>query len=72
MKWALVIWALSSDNFTVYERFPSVDQCLEKRESVMKALSQVDSKMKVTCRPIQPGGQKARSQIVVEKHILQF
>ena len=72
MKWALVIWALSADNFTIYEKFATVDQCLEKRESVMKALKQVDSNMKLSCRPIQPGGQKARSQIVVEKHILQF
>ncbi len=72
MTWALVIWALSPDNFTVYDRFQTVEQCLEKRQSVVKALKQADSKMQLSCRPIKPGGQKARGEIVVQKYILNF
>jgi len=72
MKWALVIWALSADNFTVYERFQTVEDCLDKRTMVMKALHQADSKMQLSCRPIKPGGQKARNEIVVEKYTFQF
>jgi len=72
MKWALVIWALSADNFTVYERFQTVEECLEKRETVTKALQQANSKMQLSCRPIKSGGQKARSEIVVQKFTLPF
>ena len=46
MKWALVIWALSADNFTVYEKFQTVEECLEKRETVTKALQQANSKLR--------------------------
>jgi len=72
MKWALVIWALSPDNFTVYDRFPTVEECLEKRASVVKALKQANSEMQLSCRPVKPGGQKARNEIVIQKHTLQF
>ena len=42
MNWALVIWVVSSNNFTVFERFESLDNCLNKRETVISAFQQVD------------------------------
>jgi hypothetical protein len=71
MKWALVLWLVAPDNFTVFERFESVEQCLQKREVVLRAFEQVDSDYQAVCRPIKKGGSKANSDIVVHRYIIQ-
>jgi hypothetical protein len=71
MKWALVIWlsGSGSDNFSVYERFVTLENCLDKKQTVSKALDQTNSNMRVVCRPIAQGGQKEnKSAIAVNRY----
>lgn len=71
MNWALVIWLASSgsDNFSVYERFATLEECLDKKQTVSKALDQANSNMRVVCRPIAKGGQKEnKSAIAVNRY----
>jgi hypothetical protein len=71
MNWALVIWLASSgsDNFSVYERFATLEECLDKKQTVSKALDQSNSNMRVVCRPIAKGGQKEnKSAIAVNRY----
>lgn len=70
MKWALVLWLANPNNFTVLDRFQTVEDCLEKRETVISAFSQANSQMKAVCRPIRADGDKARSNIVVHKAVI--
>jgi len=87
MKWALVIWLASSgsDNFSVYERFVTLEECLDKKQTVTKALNQTNSdkkqtvtkalnqtnsNMRVVCRPIEKGGQKENKTVIVQRYIL--
>ena len=70
MKWALVVWVVSSNNFTVFERFESLDNCLDKRETVISAFQQVDSKYNAVCRPISPTGAKSNSNIIVHRAVV--
>jgi hypothetical protein len=65
MKWALVVWVVSANNFTVFDKFDTVEQCLNKREVVVAAFDQVNSKYNAVCRPIKNGGEKSNSNIVV-------
>ena len=64
MKWALVVWVVSANNFTVFDKFETVEQCLNKREIVVAAFDQVNSKYNAVCRPIKNGGEKSNSNIV--------
>ena len=72
MKWALVIWLASSnsDNFSVYERFVTLEECLNKKQIVTKALNQANSNMQLSCRPIEKGGQKESKTVIVQRYIL--
>jgi len=67
MKWALVIWSLSPDSFQIFERFQTLEQCLQKRETVQAAFAQADSDFGSSCRPIKPGGARANSDIVIHR-----
>jgi hypothetical protein len=72
MKWALVIWLYgsSSGDFTVYERFVNLDDCLSKKQTVSKSLTQVNSQMRVVCRPIEVGGQRETKNIIVQRYVI--
>lgn len=50
MKWLLLIWYITPNNFAIYEEFNSLEKCVEKRLMVEKALKQSNSDMKVECR----------------------
>ena len=68
MNWVLIL-AISSTNYTVYENFKTEEQCMNKLQSVESALKQVDSDMFVVCRKSRPRDYFAKSNIIVEKHI---
>jgi hypothetical protein len=70
MNWVLVVWLASSNNFTIYEKFPTQEACMEKQITVTKALNQADSKMKTECRKRKPGDVFNKSDIVVTRYIL--
>ena len=72
MKWALVIWLYGSPpgDFTVYERFTNLDDCLNKKHTVSKALNRVQSEMRVVCRPIETGGQRENKKIVIQRYVI--
>jgi hypothetical protein len=70
MKWALVIWLSNPGNFAISERFLTVDECLSKRQVVMSAFNQVDSKYNAVCRPIAPNGEKSNSNIVIQRYVI--
>lgn len=70
MKWALVIWLSHPGNFAISERFVTVDDCLSKRQVVMKAFNQVDSRYNAVCRPIAPNGEKSNSDIVIHRAVV--
>ena len=52
MNWVLVIWLAVPSNYTVYEQFQDLKQCMDKRDTVQKALKQAESQMRVSCRRI--------------------
>ena len=54
-SWVLIIWLASPSNFTVYEKFKSEEDCLNKMSTVQNALQQASSKMQVSCRNQKPG-----------------
>jgi hypothetical protein len=70
MNWVLVVWLASSNNYTIYEKFPTQEDCVEKQATVIKALKQADSKMKTECRMRKPGDVFNKSDIVVTRYIL--
>lgn len=50
IKYVLVIWLITPDNYTDYAEFNTYRECEEKRTQVFKALMQAESKMNVNCR----------------------
>jgi len=70
MNWVLVIWLASSNNFTIYEKFETEQQCLEKQQTVIRALKQTDSKMKTECRTRKPGDVFRKGEVTVTRYIL--
>lgn len=70
MKWVLIIWLASPDNYTIYERFNTEKECIEKRETVTKALRQAESKMQLLCRELKPRDHFTKSDIVVNRYVL--
>ena len=69
MDWVLIIWLGTTSNFSVYQEFKTMEQCLDKQFSVQKALKQADSKMNVSCRKIKPGEPKSSSNITVQRYV---
>ena len=70
MNWVLVIWLASSNNYTIYEKFPTQEACLEKQAIVIKALNQAESKMVTECRKRKPGDVFNKSEVIVTRYIL--
>jgi hypothetical protein len=70
MNWVLVIWLASSNNYTIYEKFETEQQCLEKQQTVIRALKQTDSKMKTECRTRKPGDVFRKGEVTVTRYIL--
>jgi len=70
MKWVLVIWLTTSNDYSVYEKFRSEEECLSKQKTVSAALQQADSKMQVECRTRRPGDVFKKNDIVVTRLVL--
>lgn len=47
MNWVLIVWLSTPNSFTVFDRFSTIEECLAKKETVVKALLQAESKMNV-------------------------
>jgi hypothetical protein len=69
LNWILIIWLGTTSNYTVYQEFKTMEQCMEKQFSVQKALQQAESKMNVTCRKMKPGEPKSNSNITVQRYV---
>jgi len=50
IKYVLIIWLITPDNYADYAEFNTYRECEEKRAQVLKALIQAESKMNVNCR----------------------
>lgn len=70
MKWVLIIWLGSSNNFTVFDKFINEKDCIEKQVTLNKALNQASSKMQTECRLSKPGDAFKKSNIVVTRYVL--
>ena len=69
MDWVLIIWLNTPSNFTIYERFGTMEQCVSKRETVSKALIQANSKMNIECRKRKIGDLTNKSNITVKRYV---
>ena len=70
MKWVLVVWLASSGDYSIYEKFRSEEDCLNKQKTVTAALSQANSKLKTECRPRRPGDVFKKNEVVVTRLVL--
>ena len=70
MNYVLVIWLASSSQFTVFQKFDTLDACLEKQQTVVSALKQADSKMQTECRKRRPGDVFKSNDMVVSRYVL--
>ena len=70
MNWVLIVWLSTPNNFTVFDRFSTFDECLAKKEMVVKALSQTESKMNVDCRKRKIGDLTNKSDIMIKRYVL--
>ena len=70
MNWVLIVWLSTPNNFTVFDRFSTIEDCLAKKEIVIKALSQAESKMNVDCRKRKIGDLTNKSDIMVKRYVL--
>lgn len=70
MGWVLVIWLSSPNNFTVYEKFSTYEACVDKKETVMKAFQQADSKLQVDCKKRKPGDTFRKNEVTVTRYVL--
>jgi len=50
IKYVLIIWLGTMENYAEYAEFNSYKECEEKRTQVLKALTQAQSQMNVNCR----------------------
>lgn len=70
MNYVLVIWLASASEFTVFQKFATLEDCLEKQRTVTSALTQADSKMKTECRKRKAGDVFKASDVVVSRYVL--
>lgn len=70
MKFALVIWLASTNQYTIYQKFPTMEACLEKQQTVVAALTQAESKMRTECRGRKPGDVFKANDVVVSRYVL--
>ena len=70
MKWVLIIWLVTPDNYTIYQKFNTENECIEKKELVSRALRQADSKMQLICRQVKPRDHFAKSDIVINRYVI--
>lgn len=70
MNFALVIWLASASQYTVYEKFPTMEACLEKQQTVVSALKQAGSKMQTECRNRKTGDVFKSKDVVVSRYVL--
>lgn len=54
MKFILVIWLVTPNNFAEYDSFKSLEGCVEKLRMVQRALKQAESTMVAECWVIEP------------------
>ena len=71
MNWVLIVWLSTPNNFTVFDRFSTIEECLAKKETITKALTQTESKMNVDCRKRKIGDLTNKSDIMVKRYVLQ-
>ena len=50
IKYVLILWLGTTDNFTDYSEFKTMKECEAKKEQITKALRQANSELKVQCR----------------------
>lgn len=70
MNFVLAIWLASSGQYTIYEKFPTMEACLEKQQTVAAALKQTGSKMQTECRGRKPGDVFKAKDVVVSRYVL--
>lgn len=70
MNWVLVIWLASSSEYTVFQKFNTLEDCLDKQQTVVSALSQAESRMKTECRKRKPGDVFKSNDVVVSRYVL--
>ena len=70
MNYVLVIWLASASHYTVYQKFPSMEACLEKQQTVVAGLTQAGSKMQTECRGRKPGDVFKANDVVVSRYVL--
>lgn len=69
MEWVLIIWLETPSNYTVYQEFKTIEQCIDKQTMVQKALKQADSKMNVACRKSIMTDKKQSGDIIVHRYV---
>jgi len=69
LNWILIIWLGTPSNYTVYQEFKTIEQCIEKQTMVQKALKQAESKMDVACRKASTMDKKQSGDIVVHRYV---
>lgn len=51
--WALVIFmSVNPSNFTIHDKFYTVEECVRVQQNIAKGLEYVKSNMRAVCRPI--------------------
>ncbi len=70
MNWVLIVWLATPNNFTVFDRFSTLEECLAKKETVVKALTQTESRMNVDCRKRKIGDLTNKSDIMIKRYVL--
>lgn len=54
MKIILVVWLINPSNFAEYDSFKTLNACVEKLQTVKKALKQAESTMVAECWIVEP------------------
>lgn len=54
MKFILVVWLINPSNFAEYDSFKTLNACVEKLQTVKKALKQAESTMVAECWIVEP------------------
>jgi hypothetical protein len=70
MNYVLVIWLASAGQYTVFEKFATMEACLEKQQTVVAALTQANSKMRTECRGRKPGDVFKSKDVMVSRYVL--
>jgi hypothetical protein len=69
MTWALILVLAYPNNYTVYEKFQTQQQCIQKQETVAAALKQANSKMALECRTLRPRDHFTKTDLVVNRYV---